>query len=496
MLYTIAFGGIIVPKINLIQDLICRDYYSRKALAQTPAIVFGQQLGGVCEDDAVVRATSFFNGAANLIGGLLSAITSPKLGALSDRYGRKPLICATALGSLVTEVLTICAASYPNTFHVYWLYLGYGIDGLCGTFIVGMALANSYAADCTPPEKRSTAFSLLYGCLFAGIAVGPLLSGKLIEATGSVLSIFYITLGCHVFFILAVGVVVPEPLSKRRQMIARKKHKSEELMRNHDSSSLRTLIHSVWTLFAPLKILYPTGPGSSRLVRRNLVLLASIDTLVFGVAMGALSVITVYLRKEFGWGIKDQSIFVSTVNVCRVACLFLVLPAINRFFRPKDSDGGAKHQARGCDRFDLNIIKFSILLDMIGYVGFTLARTGVLFTLAGSITAIGGMASPTLSSSLTKHVPHDRTGQLLGAAGLLHALARVVAPAVFNALFFVSVGKFNQLLWLVLTLIFVVAFAMSFALRKGVFLEDGEVPLPRESGEREDAADEGEVGRS
>jgi len=60
--------------------------------------------------------------------------------------------------------------------------------------MVGMAVAHSYAADCTPAEKRAVSFGYFQGTLFLGIAVGPALGGMLIRATGSVLSVFYATL--------------------------------------------------------------------------------------------------------------------------------------------------------------------------------------------------------------------------------------------------------------------------------------------------------------
>ena len=88
-------------------------------------------------------------------------------------------------------------------------------------------------------------------------------------------------------------------------------------------------------------------------------------------------------------------------------------------------------------------------------------------TLSGVVASIGGIGSPTLQSSLTKHVPPERTGQLLGASGLLHALARVVAPTVFNAIYSGTVGKFTQTVFVCLTATFGVAFFFSWFVRPG-----------------------------
>ena len=85
--------------------------------------------------------------------------------------------------------------------------------------------------------------------------------------------------------------------------------------------------------------------------------------------------------------------------------------------------------------------------------------------LSGIIASFGGIGSPTLQSALTKHIPSDRTGQVLGATGLLHALARVVAPTIFNLIYSQTVGIFPQTVFLCLASVFVLAAIMSWLLK-------------------------------
>lgn len=426
----------------------------------------------------------------NIIAGILSAITSPKLGALSDRYGRRYVLCATTLGVLAGEIITILAAKNPETFPVNWLYLGYALDGLCGSFIAGFALAHSYAADCTPPAKRNVAFGYFHGCLFGGIALGPLVSGYIANATGSILTVFWIALGCHLIFIFSLIFVVPESLSKRRQMLARKRYEHEQTLAAKEKTSYYAKLRSV-NLFEPLKVLWPTGEGSSPALRRNIVLLAAVDTTMFGVAMGAMTVVMVYSKSTFNWNVLEQSIFQAVVNACRVGCLFIALPIIVRLFRGPTTSGKPQQQT-GCDRLDLNLIRTAVLFDTLGYLGYATVQTGPLFILSGSVAAIGGIGSPTLQSALTKHVPHDRVGQILGASGLLHALARVIAPVVFNGIYSVTVKKGSpQAVFIILTVTFGSAFLMSLFLRPGVYLEDTQALVPGNA----EGEPEGEVGR-
>lgn len=463
-----AFGSIVVPKLNLIMDLVCDEYYAQRSPDPISGPVDPGQQPDRCQTDAVSSRSSLFLLYGNLCSGILAAITSPKLGALSDRYGRKKLLALTTIGTLVGEVLTILAAKYPETVHVNWILVGYAIDGLCGSFIVGMALAHSYATDCTAPQKRNVAFGYFHACLFTGIAVGPVLAGYVIEArakyvgkTEAVLLIFYIALACHLTFIFFLMFAIPESLSKARQEAAREKHR-EEMERLGPASDWINQLRSI-NLLAPLKILWPTGPGSSSAVRWNLLLLAATDTIMFGVAMGAMGVVVIYTRRQFDWKELESGRFVSIVNSCRVFSLLVALPLLTRLVRGKN--GTARQRNSGSDRFDLSIIRLAVLLDMLGYVGYSLARSGELFVLSGAAAALGGIGSPTLGAALTKHVPPDRVGQLLGAMGLLHAFARVLGPTIFNGIYSATVGKFRQTVFVCLAVTFGVAFLCSWFVR-------------------------------
>ena len=475
LLYTIAFGGSIVPKTNLIQDLLCRDYYMQLAqsnpdITYTP-IMFGQDETRCTAPEVESKAANFLTGA-NFIAGLLAAITSPKLGELSDYYGRKPVLCYIACGSLVAEILTICAATYLETFPVYWLYVGYACEGICGSFIAGMAVANSYAADTTPASMRNVVFGYFHGCLFTGVALGPLAASLLKKAIDSIVVIFWIALAFHLFFVIFLVLFVPESLSKRRQSAAREKRDREKAQDPilKDGNICTRFIYKSVSIFRPLKILFPQGPGSSAALRRNLMVLAAIDFIVFGVAMGAQTVITIYIRKQFHWDWARQSVYMSIVNISRVLVLLLVLPTLSRLIRGKVSQREGS-ESRGCDSLDLALIRTSAIFDICGYTGFVFSRDGNLFTLSGIVSSFGGMASPTLQASLTKHVPADRTGQILGASGLLHAIARLAGPVVFNSIFAKTTDKFRQTIFVCLASLFTMAFVLSLALRKDTYLD-------------------------
>ena len=482
-----------MPKTNLITTLVCRDYLIEKATNDPSFILTPVLLGGnnpQCRDPLVLAKVQSlvaeFLLTLTLTIGIISAIVAPKLGSLSDQYGRTRILFVSSLGAFFGEVITIAIATFPDSIHYRWLLVGGVFDGLCGSFTTGMAISYAYASDCTEPPKRAQAFGFFHACLFAGIAVGPLLAAILYKCTQSLLAIFYVALGIHLFFMLLLALAIPESLTKKRQLLARERVAETKQARsatnptnpnpNTDNSyqtTLKTLtqstIHHIVTFFSPLKILYPTGHGTSPKLRANLIFLAGIDTIMFGVAMGALQVVILYVNFQFEWQTDDTSIFMSVVNTFRVSALIILLPLLNYVFRTRranrqrrESGFAIPEPLSGSDALDLWSIRFAILMEFLGYLGYGLARSGTGFFIAGIITAFGGIGSPTLQSSLTKHVPHDMVGSLLGATGFLHALSRVVCPLVFNLIYARTVGRYTQAVFVVLAGCFGVAFLFSW----------------------------------
>jgi DHA1 family tetracycline resistance protein-like MFS transporter len=100
---------------------------------------------------------------------------SPVLGALSDRFGRKPVLMSS---------LTVTTACYV----VIGLALGIGsFELLAGaSFLAGLAEANVVAAqsaiaDVVPPEQRNRFFGYIYLSASSAYIVGPLVGGKLAD---------------------------------------------------------------------------------------------------------------------------------------------------------------------------------------------------------------------------------------------------------------------------------------------------------------------------
>ncbi|KAK3390442.1 major facilitator superfamily domain-containing protein [Podospora didyma] len=500
-LFTLAFGGSIVPKLQLIIDLICKRHFADQS-ASDPSfkfkpIVLGADNPQCSGDPEIQRIVATFTLLYSVLIGTLSSLSAPFLGALSDRYGRKRIMVICSAGGVVGEVIIILTAKYPEIVHYRWIILGGFFDGLAGSFTAGSVLSHSYASDCTPPSKRSVAIGYLHSCLFCGLAFGPLLAGQFVKWTGSLVSIFYVTLGCHIFFILFVWFVVPESLSKRRQHIAREKFAVEQEAMGPVPSWAATIAkHTPYGRFftgftrswkaanplAPLKILFPRGPGTAKL-RRNLLAMAFIDFCIVGIAMSSGPVTILYTELMFHWGTIEASNFISLVYTVRVVVLMGIFPLINYVFRTqpearrqRESGVPLVEKNAGADMLDIWILRVALVSDVVGVAGYIFARTSALFVACAIVTAFGGLGSATISASLSKHVPADRVGQILGAVGLLHAMSRIVAPAIFNGLYALTVKTFPQAFFVLLTGIFASALVASFFLRPNLFMEEDEEP--------------------
>lgn len=101
---------------------------------------------------------------------LFQLISTPILGRLSDRFGRKKLLIISQAGSLVGYLLLGLANSLPL------LFLSRLIDGATGGNI---SIAQAYIADVTNKENRARGMGLIGAAFGLGFIVGPAFGGLL-----------------------------------------------------------------------------------------------------------------------------------------------------------------------------------------------------------------------------------------------------------------------------------------------------------------------------
>ena len=144
-----------------------------------------------------------------LFGTVFSAmqfVFAPLLGALSDRFGRRPVILLSNLALGVDYAIVALAPT------VRWLFVGRALAGICGA---SYTPAGAYIADVTPPERRAAGFGLISAAFGFGFVVGPALGGL----AGSVNPRlpFWIAAGLSMANTLYGLLVLPESLPVERR---------------------------------------------------------------------------------------------------------------------------------------------------------------------------------------------------------------------------------------------------------------------------------------
>jgi len=453
-----------VPKLNVILALMCVQYEQ---------VVVPQQLGSdpICSAPSIHARMGRFMMCANIISGVGCALSSRRIGALSDRYGRKPLLAFSALGLLFGDVISIVAGWFPHRISVYWVLLEFGIGGLTGSFGATMALVQTYAADCSEGEARAVLFARLHACMYLGGALGPAAGALYIRTIGrgNLLSVFYAASLGHASFIAFILLGIRESLPR----CARSRVKASTPAPNPETPTTLSKIRTwrrICNILHPLKILRPPPEPSSTTARRNLPLLACIDGITFGVQLGLASLLVLYSEYKFGWQTMDASLFVSITNATRATVLIFVLPmasrlASGRYSWTRAATGSETGTSTTAVRFSILIIRVAILFDLVSHLGFAMADNTIMFTLSGVFAAAAAPVSPTIQSLMTSYVGADRYGELLGTVSLVHALARSFIPAFIQLIYSVTVCKAAGTVFLVLSFLFAGAFVLSLQIR-------------------------------
>src|SRR3990172_798969 len=111
-----------------------------------------------------------FVGSLGALYALMHLLSGPILGGLSDRYGRRPVLLISLLGTSLAYLLLGAADSLGG------IYLAIMLDGITGG---NLTTAYAYIADVTSREERSRGMGLVGAAFGLGLMAGPVLGGLL-----------------------------------------------------------------------------------------------------------------------------------------------------------------------------------------------------------------------------------------------------------------------------------------------------------------------------
>ena len=330
-------------------------------------------MGGDIAGAAVITGVFGFAWAA------MQFLFSPVLGALSDRFGRRPVIVLSNVGMGLDYIIMALAPT------LWWLFAGRLLSGItAATF----ATAGAYIADVTPPAQRAAKFGMLGAAFGFGFIVGPAVGGWL--GAIDLRLPFWVAAGLSLANALYGWFVLPESLPREGRAKFR------------------------WRLANPI--------GSLRMLRAQ-PRLAGLATAVFlqRLAHDSLpSVFVLYTSYRYRWDAATVGLVLAAVGVAQmIVSAGLVGPIVARFGERRALMAG-------------------LTCGVLGFAAYGFSPTGMLFFAGLPLLALWGLSGPSIQGLMSREVGPSDQGKLQGALGSLQGVAGMIGPLLFTQVFAVA----------------------------------------------------------
>jgi DHA1 family tetracycline resistance protein-like MFS transporter len=316
-------------------------------------------------------------GASPIVIGLLFAsfslcqlVAAPALGDLSDRYGRRPILIFSLLGTVVSFVMLAMAHS------IAMLFLARIVDGLSGGNI---STARAYVADVTEPKDRARAYGLIGAAFGLGFIMGPALSGLL--ATVSYTAPIWAAAAMTLLAAAMAWFWLPETVHRA-------------------------------TAGAGNPLSYLPGLLERPAIRRVL----TVDFIYWFAFSIFQTTFALFAARRFGFNASRTGYFLAG---------FGVLGAVIQggFIRPIVKRTG-----------DKPMFVAGVVFSIVGLLAAAAAHSVTLFALSLVPLAFGmGFGHPTVSSLVSRAGRGDEQGRVQGAASAVESLGRTFGPVWGNA---------------------------------------------------------------
>ncbi len=303
-------------------------------------------------------------------------IFAPVLGSLSDRYGRRPVILISLLGSGLDYVAQALAPS------VAVLFVTRALNGISGANITA---CNAYIADVTPPEKRAAAYGVIGAAFGLGFVIGPVVGGLL--GSVDIRLPFWVAGGLTLLNWLYGYFVLPESLPRDRR-------RPFSLAR---ANPIGTFAH---------------------LSRYPVVMGLGASFFLLHLAMFSLHATWVlYTKHRYHWDEFQTGLSLTMVGVgAAVVQGGLARKIIPRLGEPRSLVAG-------------------IAIGVMAYAGYGLATQGWMIYAIVLAASLGGIAQPAGQSIITRAVLPTEQGEVQGALTSVQSVANVLGPIMGTSVF-------------------------------------------------------------
>lgn len=298
-------------------------------------------------------------------------LAAPVLGALSDRYGRRPLVLISCFGLGLDYFLMASAKTLTM------LMIGRLISGMtAATF----SIAAAYVADTTPGERRPQRYALLGATFNVGFVVGPALGGALARVD---LRLPFWSAGALTLLTAFLGVaVLRESLPKERR--------------------------------SPLTVekLNPVSALRGLTATPRLRWLTTVAFCYFGAQYVLQSVYALYVAGRYGWTEAQVGLALAGSSLFGALVQATLSRRISGWLRGR-------------------LLLVALVSGGVSFVLLGLATTGPISLLSIPFGAFGGLARASLQSGMSREVSEDQQGRLHGALVCVSGIAGAVAPHGF-----------------------------------------------------------------
>jgi multidrug resistance protein len=295
-------------------------------------------------------------------------LASPVLGWFSDRYGRKPVLLCSLIGSATGYILMADANS------LLMLFLARILAGVAGASV---GTASAYIADITPPENRSKRMGLIGAAFGIGFVLGPAIGGLLSQ--WSVVAPFWFAALLSILNAVLMWVVLPEP--------------DRHAARQRGPGNLKQTFEKA---------------GSWRL---------GVVTLTYFIAIAGFAIVTVIYPQ-----VSDRRF---GLNQSQISFIFVMVGLIGAAIQ----GGGIGRLVKRFGDVNLAIAGFAIMA--VSMMVMPLAGSVPIFLLFTAGLAVGNsLSQPTVNAIASKGASAALQGRVLGVLQSAGSLGRVFGPVL------------------------------------------------------------------
>jgi len=300
---------------------------------------------------------------------VMQFIFAPIWGALSDRFGRKPILLIGAFGNALSLLM------FGFSTQLWMMYAARALGGILSSATLPTAMA--YIGDTTDHQNRGAGMGIVGAAMGMGMVLGPGLGGTL--AKTSLSTPFFFAAGLSMVALLLILMLVPESLEK-----SKRDHTSKiELPR------VSILIHEL---------------------RGSLGFMFLLAFAVMFALTNFEGIFGLYAQYRFDYTASQVGLVLTIVGLISTVVQGILTGPTTKWIGER------------------NVIKISLIGSSLGFVLMIFAKTTIpVYLTVGFFVLMNAMLRPAIQSIISKEAKSGQ-GIAMGLANSYMSLGRIIGP--------------------------------------------------------------------